>query len=167
MLHKLLKAADRHVRRVPGARAHCDIPCKIYDPSTALIAALSVIRLMDIMEEAAPNEGAASLDRANTLARCVLRKEEEAEKVKHEVRVIWGDYFKLPQLQAHPEVHELVHQIMMKASACKQGVNRTDAEALLELVNQFAEIFWMTKEVATSRKVSPYPPSAPVVYPEL
>ena len=166
MLHRLLKSVDQTLG-LPHARAHCDIPCKIYDPAPALIAALSVIRLVDIMEEAAAKDGAASLENTNTLARCVLRKEEEAEKVKHEVRIIWGDYFKAPQLEAHPQVHELVHQIMMKASACKQTADRTNAEALLELVNKFAEIFWATKNVKTTRKTSPYPPSAPVVYPEL
>ena len=55
----------------------------------------------------------------------------------------------------------------MAASSCKQNVNREDAEKLLELVNQFAEIFWATKDVKSARKVAPYPPSLPVVYPEL
>ncbi len=166
MLHRLLKTADQALD-LPRALAHCDIPCKIYDPAPALIAALSVIRLIDIMDEISPKDVAASPDVHNTLARCVLRKEEEAEKVKHEIRIIWGDYFKAPQLEAHPQVHDLVHQIMMKASACKQNSKRADGEALLELVNKFAEIFWATKDVKAVRKTSPYPPSAPVVYPEL
>ena len=166
MLHRLLKSAD-HVLRLPRASAHCDIPCKIYDPATALIAALSVIRLIDIMEETNSGDDADSLEHKNTIARCVLRKEEEAEKVKHEIRIIWGDYFKAPQFKSHPQAHELVHQIMMKASACKQTASRAEAEALLELVNQFAEVFWETKEIKTARKTCPYPPSAPTVYPEL
>ncbi|MEM7122495.1 MAG: superoxide dismutase, Ni [Pseudomonadota bacterium] len=166
MLHKLLKSADPMLR-VPGARAHCDIPCKIYDPAPALIAALSVVRMIDIMKEAEGSGDAASIERANTLSRCVLRKEEEAEKVKHEVRIIWGDYFKAPQFEAHPEIHDVTHQIMMKASACKQGTDRADAEALVELVNQFAEIFWATKDIKTERKTAPYPPAMPVVYPQL
>ena len=166
MFHALLKSLDRSVT-LPSVSAHCDIPCKIYDPSTALIAALSVMRMMDIMAETAAQGDAASPERVNTLARCVLQKEEEAEKVKHEVRIIWGDYFKPPHFEAHPQIHDLAHQIMMKASSCKQGTARADAEALLELVNQFAEIFWTTKEVTTARKTSPYPPSAPVVCPEL
>ena len=165
MLHKLLKSTDT-IFGLPRAHAHCDVPCKIYDPAPALIAALSVIRMIDIMEEAVAKDTSA-IEKANTLTRCVLKKEEEAEKVKHEIRVIWGDYFKAPQLEKHPEVHDLVHQIMLKGSACKQTANRANGEALLELVNQFAEIFWTTKGVKTSRKTSPYPPSAPVVCPEL
>ena len=164
MLHTLLKSADR-VARVPRARAHCDIPCKIYDPAIALIAALSVVRMMDIMAEAGAKDD--SVERANTLARAVAKKEEEAEKVKQEIRVIWGDYIKAPQIEAHPNIHDLTHQIMLKGSACKQGTNRADGEALVELVNQFAEIFWATKDVKTSRKTSPYPPAIAVAYPEL
>ena len=163
MIHSLIKALDGAVG-LPTAAAHCDIPCKIYDPSTAIIAALSVVRLMDIMAENADKGG---LEGQNTIARCVMRKEEEAEKVKHEVRIIWGDYFKAPQIEKHPGIHELVHKIMLAGSACKQGAARDKGEELVELVNQFAEAFWDTKDVKTSRKTSPYPPSIAVVYPEL
>lgn len=166
MLHKLFENLDS-LLCLPRASAHCDIPCKIYDPGAALVAALSVIRMIDIMSELEETEDGASLARTNTLVRCIQRKEEEAEKVKHEVRVIWGDYFKKPHIDAHPQIHDLAHQIMMKASACKQGTNRADAEALLELVNRFAEIFWATKNIGSERKESPYPPSLPVACPLL
>lgn len=164
MLHSATKMLDKMVG-LDSADAHCDIPCKIYDPAVALIAAVSVVRMMDIMQEAA--EKPDSLERTNTLSRCIALKELEAAKVKEEVRVIWGDYIKAPQIEKHPNVHELVHSIMMKASACKQGVNRADGEELVELVNQFAEIFWDTKGVETTRKECPYPPSLQVVYPVL
>ena len=32
---------------------------------------------------------------------------------------------------------------------------------------QFAEIFWATKDVATEKKISPYPPNMPVICPKL
>ena len=101
------------------------------------------------------------------MAKLRALKEEEAEKVKHEVRIIWGDYFKSPQIEAFPEIHELAHKIMMKASACKQGTKRSDGEELLDLVNRFAEIFWATKNVETAKKSCPYPPELPTVYPVL
>ena len=166
MLFKFVHAIDL-LAEFDNVDAHCDIPCKIYDPSTALIAAISIVRLIDIMAETTDSGDSQSLEAQNTIARCVFRKEEEAEKVKHEVRIIWGDYFKAPQIQAHPEIHDLTHQIMVKASACKQGVSRADGEALVELVNRFAEIFWQTKEIATARQTCPYPPELPAVYPIL
>lgn len=162
MLYRLAQAADRLVG-VDTVDAHCDIPCKIYDPAPALIAALSVVRMVDILSETA--EKPDSLERTNTLARCIAIKEEEAAKVKDEVRVIWGDYFKAPQIEAHPDIHTLAHEIMMAAGRCKQGVDRAEAEALVEKVNLFAEAFWATKGVATERRVAPYPPGLAVVRP--
>ena len=144
--------------------AHCDIPCKIYDPITAQIAALTVVRLLDIIEET-KNSDASDLFVQNTISRCIYRKEEEAEKVKHEIRIIWGDYFKQPQLEKFPGVNDLVHKIMQTASGCKQEPTRATGEALVQQVNQFAEMFWSTKEIETTSLPCPYPPNLPTVYP--
>ena len=151
----------------PNARAHCDIPCKIYDPYIATVSALSVIRLIDIMEETQSTGDSSSGDFHNTMSRCIQRKEEESEKLKQEVRIIWGDYFKEPQFEKFPEIHDLAHEIMMLASAAKQTVDREKALKLLELVNKFSEIFWSTKDVETERKIAPYPPSLEIVRPIL
>ena len=166
MLTSIIKTFENRFD-ISTVRGHCDIPCKIYDPSTSIIAALSVVRIMDIMKEELDNTATSPLGKNNTLVRCITRKEEEAEKVKQEIRIIWGDYFKAQQFESHPDVHDITHQIMLKSSACKQGANRTDAEELLKLVNLFAEIFWTTKNIKSERKICPYPPELPVVYPSL
>lgn len=163
-MYKMLKTLD-DLLGFDVASAHCDIPCKIYDPIIAQISALSVVRLVDIMLETPADPK--NLAAVNTLTRCVLRKEEEAEKVKQEVRVIWGDYFKTAQFENHPEMHELVHQIMMKSSSCKQGISREFALDLVELVNQFATAFWDTKGVEVEKRTCPYPPNLEIVYPVL
>ena len=165
MIYQILNALDC-TTKLPQVHAHCDIPCKIYDPVSAQIAALSVVRLIDIMTEASEAEPGA-LDTQNTIARCVMRKEEEAEKVKHEIRIIWGDYFKTPHFKEYGEIDDITHQIMQKASACKQGIDREIGHDLVNLVNQFAEIFWHTKEIETVRRICPYPPSLETVYPSL
>ena len=72
------------------AHAHCDIPCKIYDPIVSLVAGLSVVRLTDILLEL---ENIDSMSGQAQLARIVGQKEIEAQKVKDEVNIIWGDYF--------------------------------------------------------------------------
>ena len=156
--------------RLPGieeAHAHCDIPCRIYDPGPALIAAVSVVRMMDIIHEVAAKTDADPVSKHNTIARNIASKEKEAEKVKEEVRVIWGDYFKAPQIEKYPEIHDLAHRIMQAGSACKQEVHRADGEKLVGLVNRFAEIYWATKDIKTIRRPSPYPPNLEVVYPVL
>jgi len=163
-MYKMLKMLDQTLG-FEVASAHCDIPCKIYDPIIAQIASLSVVRLIDIMHETPDNRE--NLSAFNTLTRCVLRKEEEAEKVKQEVRTIWGDYFKTLQFESHPEIHQLTHEIMLKASACKQGTSRESALELVTLVNQFAAAFWDTKGLKVEKRTCPYPPSLETVYPVL
>ena len=165
MLYPLLQRLSKVVS-IPEASAHCDIPCKIYDPITAQLAALSVIRFLDLIDEIQQKESLSFSDQAQ-LMRLVSEKETHAAKVKDEVRVIWGDFFKQPQLDAMPDTHELVHNIMLAASACKQHVTRDKGEKLLQLVNQFAEYFWEAKDVYTFRATCPYPPSEQLVYPAL
>lgn len=56
---------------------------------------------------------------------------------------------------------------MMKASFAKQHVDMAATVELLDLVNQFAAIFWETKSVQTYTAICPYPPQQTVVYPKL
>ena len=150
--------------QIKNAYAHCDIPCKIYDPAVSLVAALSVVRLTDILLEI---DDLSSLDSQSKLARVVVQKEDEAQKVKDEVNIIWGDYFKEPQLEAFPETHEIVHGIMRLGSTCKQEVSREAAEVLLRELNRFVDIFWKTKDIETITVIAPYPPALPMVVPVL
>tara|TARA_Y100000589_G_scaffold210112_1_gene198196 strand:+ start:1179 stop:1646 length:468 start_codon:yes stop_codon:yes gene_type:complete len=150
--------------QIKNAYAHCDIPCKIYDPAVSLVAALSVVRLTDILLEI---DDLSSLDSQSKLARVVVQKEDEAQKVKDEVNIIWGDYFKEPQLEAFPETHEIVHGIMRLGSKCKQEVSREAAEELLRELNRFVDIFWKTKDIETKTVIAPYPPALPMVVPIL
>lgn len=165
MMHSLLTQMDKFLS-FERADAHCDIPCKIYDPCTAQVAALSIIRLMDLIAELDQKDSLTLADQAQ-LARLVREKEIHAAKVKEEVRVIWGDYFKQPQFDQFPNANELVHSIMLAGSASKQHINREQGEKLLALVNEFAAIFWTTKGITTFMANCPYPPEMPVVYPQL
>lgn len=144
--------------------AHCDVPCGIYDPSAAQIAALSVIRMVDLMEAAQKDD---DLAYHNSMARYVAVKESEAIKCKEEIRIIWGDFIKPPQIEEYPEIHTIVHNIMMLGGAAKQHASREKAMALLAEVNKFAEIFWKIKGVETKVAKSPYAPNEDVVYPVL
>ncbi|MEP1449285.1 MAG: superoxide dismutase, Ni [Paraglaciecola sp.] len=165
----MIHSALRHIDKMLGfntVSAHCDIPCKIYDPSGAQVAALSVIRFLDLINELADKSPQNLTDQAQLL-RLVREKEIHAKKVKDEITVIWGDYFKQPQFEQYPDIHQLVHSIMLAASACKQHVTKEVGHNLLDLVNQFSEAFWTTKGVETYTANCPYPPSLEVVYPKL
>jgi len=165
MLYQLINKFEQKFG-LNTASAHCDIPCKIYDPISAQLAALTVIRMLDLITDL---EGKAQLTLAENaqLSRLVAQKEEHAAKVKEEVRVIWGDYIKQPQLEQFPHLHALSHSIMLQASKCKQHIDKDMGLELLTLVNEFADIFWQSKGVATFSATCPYPPTLTVVYPKL
>jgi nickel superoxide dismutase len=137
------------------AYAHCDIPCGIYDPIDAQLAALTVIRMDQLIAELAmpamdakPEVRAAY---ASQLSRYTAVKEQHAERLKTEVRVIWGDYFTPDHAKQFPQVHDTVWKIMKQASKCRQGTNVADAQELLKLVHDFSEVFWQTKGAKTQK----------------
>jgi nickel superoxide dismutase len=136
------------------AHAHCDVPCGIYDPHYAQIAALTVVRMNQLIAaaEAPAMEKAARDKYMHDLARWVATKEHHAEIVKHEVRIITGDFFKPDNT---PEtLFPLVNNIMKTASKARQNVDAAAADELLDLVNQFAEAFWKAKGVETKKASS-------------
>ena len=166
MFYKIGTVLDKkfHFER---AQAHCDIPCGIYDPSTAQIAALTVVRMMDLMAELEAKGGTKDAAYFNSMARYVAVKEEHAEKAKHEVRIIWGDYLKAQHLEKHPDAHDVVHKIMQLGSKVRQTADRQAGLEFVEAINQFARIFWDTKGVATKQAKAPYNPALDMVYPNL
>ncbi|MGI0055318.1 MAG: superoxide dismutase, Ni [Thermoplasmata archaeon] len=165
--------ATNSIRALAGrpetVHAHCDIPCGIYDPHEAQIAALTVIRMDQLIAEAgAPAAGAKPEELSayqSKIARYTAVKEQHAEKAKHEIRVIFGDYFTADLLKAHPQTADLVFRIYKQASKARQGTNVEDAQELLKQVQEFAELFWKTKSVATHRLPSHQKPGGELVVP--
>jgi nickel superoxide dismutase len=166
MIYKLTEKLDKTFG-LEQAKAHCDIPCGIYDPITAQIAALSVVRMVDLMEELAKTDTEKGVAYQNSMSRYILVKEEHAEEAKHEIRVIWGDFIKADHLKQFPELPDLVHRIMQLGSKSRQTADRGTAVQLVEAVNEFAEIFWKIKGVATKKAKAPYAPALEMVYPDL
>lgn len=162
--HDLLEMIDKKVH-FDEVYAHCDIPCGIYDPHQAQVAAHTVIRMDMLIAEASKASPNMTTDDRNKMIRAITVKEQHAEIVKHEVRVIWGDYAKAENADA--KTHELVWSIMKAASKAKQDTNIDSAKDLLAKVEQFAEWFWKTKKVETKRVKSFYPTEAEIVYPKV
>ncbi len=166
MLFKVVETLDR-IFGFEEARAHCDIPCGIYDPHHAEIGALTVIRMIDLMDEMKKTHGADSPEYMNNMPRYIMVKEEHAEMVKHEIRVIYGDYIKQDMIDKFPELPGLVLKIYQLGSKSRQTADRQVAMDLLNAVNRFAEIYWATKNIQTKRVKAPYKPGEEIVYPML
>ena len=166
MFYKLIQTIDRF-RPFPKAKAHCDVPCGIYDPITAQINALTVVRMMDLMAGLADGDEKAIVDFHNSISRYVAVKEDHAEKAKHDIRVIWGDFIKDTHVEKYPELPGLVHKIMQLGSKSRQTADRANGLAFVEAINQFAEIFWAIKDIKIKKAKAPYAPGLEMIYPDL
>jgi nickel superoxide dismutase len=163
-MHAVIRSVLRLIDRLDPpetVHAHCDIPCGIYDPHLAQIGALTCIRMNQLIEalEAPGGAGAPPSKEerdkyVNSLSRYIATKEEHAELVKREVRVIWGDYFKPEHVEKHKDLHQTVWNIMKLGSTVRQQVNPQAANDLLAEVQKFAEAFWDTKGVKTKKAPS-------------
>ena len=165
MLYQLIEKLDANFK-FETVSAHCDIPCKIYDPHQAQLCILTMIRMVELLNELV-EKSSLSVNEQAQFQRLINEKEQHGRKLKEEITVIWGDYFKAPQIDNHPGIHELTHAILLATSAAKQHIDMVTTEELLLKVNRFAEIFWQTKGIETYVATSPCPPHKPVVYPKI
>ena len=107
---------------VREVHAHCDIPCGIYDPIAAKIAAQTVLKMVVRIE--AMDDGDMSTAAGNSFSRYVAVKEEHAELCKREINILSNDYFKPEHLEAHPDLPAKVWGAAKLASANKQAVDK-------------------------------------------
>ncbi|MCC6178034.1 MAG: superoxide dismutase, Ni [Chloroflexi bacterium] len=158
-------AATQRTLPAEDASAHCDIPCGIYDPHAAQVAAHTVIRMVQLMEAAGTNLG--DLATLNTVARQIAVKEEHAKIAEHEIVILWTDYFKPEHLEKFPDLNDIVWKTTKLTSTVKQQVSMQAAQDLLAGCQRIAEIFWATKGVQTRRVPSGQPTGGEIVQPIL
>ena len=131
------------------AYAHCDVPCGIYSPEAALLAAKTVWTLVKkIMDLKVPsNSNPAEVNAfQNTISRMVTVKEEHAQICKKEMLILWTDYFKPEHLAVFPKLHETFWKAAKLCSKNKQNVDLAAAEELQKSVQEIAQIFNQAEE---------------------
>jgi len=133
------------------AEAHCDIPCGIYEPTPAKIAAKTVLRMTEQLNafELPKNweDNHERLHYLNGVSRRVAVKEAHAEICKKELSILWSDFFKPEHLEKHPELHELFWNAEKLCSKTKQDIDEEAAKKLAEAVDSIAKIFYEVKNV--------------------
>lgn len=131
------------------AFAHCDIPCGIYSPWIATLAAKTVWTMIKkILDLKTPQDGP-EIDfhnHHNTIARMVRVKEDHAEICKRELQILWSDYFKPEHLKMFPNLHETFWNALKLCSKTKQTVDLKAAEALQADVDKIAKMFEQAEE---------------------
>ena len=127
------------------AYAHCDVPCGIYDPKPAQIAAATVLKMVQKIKEV-PQDN--DVEHINSVVRMVLTKEEHARKCKEEILILWTDYFKPEHLATFPNLHETFWKAAKLCSKAKQTVDEQTAADLVKAVDEIAGIFVKSKQSA-------------------
>ena len=130
------------------AEAHCDGPCGVYDPASARIAAeavQSMTKKMLALECPDTNDSASMAAYLNTMSRYASIKEEEAQKCKDELLVLWTDFFKPQHLESIPNLHDIFWNAAKLCSACKVEVSSAHAQELMDACEEIHNLFWSAK----------------------
>lgn len=147
--------------------AHCDIPCGIYDPHNMQLAAHSILRMINMLNDIKPSTDDPAFDERKKIISQISRltkvKEDHAELLKHELRVLWADYFKEEHIEKFPELHGLVFKTLKLASKVRQEINLEAAQELLANTQKVAEIFYQTKGLKAVIIPSGYPTEGEIV----
>ena len=132
---------------IQSASAHCDVPCGIYDPKPAQIAAATVLVMVQKINalEKDGDDKSAKLNYKNSLMRMIWTKEEHARICKEQILILWTDYFKLEHLEQFPDLHDIFWKTAKLCSSNKQHVDENMAQELVRSVDHIAEIFSQSK----------------------
>ena len=117
--------------------AHCDVPCGIYDPHLASVAAKTVHAMVKKASDLSGNE----LEMRNSLIRMVQTKEQHAQLCKQELLILWSDYFKPDALKMFPDLHETFWGAVKLCSYNKQHMDLAKAQELMDVVAKISEMF--------------------------
>lgn len=132
--------------------AHCDIPCGVYDPKSAQIAAAGVAKMVEKIVNPPPFDAKnqeSIRNYHNAMTRYVLVKEEQARKCKEELLILWTDYFKPEHLSLFPNLHDTFWKAAKLCSKNKQEVSEQAAQELVKAVDEIADIFHKSKAAAS------------------
>lgn len=142
------------------AYAHCDIPCGIYDPHNAQMAAHTVIRMTQLINDMKADINAPFEERKkiiHNISRYTKVKEKHSDLLEEELSTLRDDYFKEEHFKEYPNLNELFVKTLKSAAKARQNVDMQAAEDALSGVLEIAEIFFKTKDVEYARVKSVYP----------
>jgi nickel superoxide dismutase len=136
------------------AYAHCDIPCGIYDPHNAQLAAHTIIRMTQLLSETKD---------AHDIVRMTQVKEEHSNILEEELETLRNDYFKEEHFKEYTNLNELFIKALKSSAKARQSIDMQSAQESLETVLLIAEIFYKSKGVTPIRIKSVYPTQREIV----
>lgn len=136
------------------AYAHCDIPCGIYDPHNAQVAAHTIIRMTELLQDVKRDDETKA---EHDISRLTRTKEKHATLLEEELDTLRNDYFKDEHFKEYPNLNNLFINTLKSAAKARQNIDITAADEALSGVLEIAEIFYKTKGIESARVKSVYP----------
>ncbi len=127
------------------ARAHCEIPCGIYDDE---------MRIKMLLEHAATIEKSmqqitalekADHQHANQLVRWVMNKEKHANEFQHIVAQYFMTQRIKPDAKNYVKKITALHEMLIYGMLCKQTTDTANVEKLRTLVKEFETLYFEKK----------------------
>jgi len=148
--------------------AHCDIPCGIYDPHQAQVAAHTIIRMTQLLGEVKPVRQAQGKREDETkaehdISRITHVKEEHGHSVEDELGTLENDYFKEEHYVEFPNLKDLLKKGVLLSVKVRQNIDMESSKELLETTMQIAEIFYKSKGLSSVRVPAPFPTGLDIV----
>lgn len=141
------------------AYAHCDIPCGIYDPHNAQMAAHTIIRMTELLQQVVRDDETKA---EHDIARMTHVKEEHSGLLEDELSTLQDDYFK-NDFSKFPQLSDLFKEAKTLGTKVRVGIDMESAKELLEKTMQIAEIFYKSKNLESARVKAPYPTGLDIV----
>jgi nickel superoxide dismutase len=133
------------MKLIKSVYAHCDVPCGIYETDTMTHAATTCKRMVEKYQEIGEVDDE-SPESMNSAIRCVMTKEEHAQKCKDELYLLWSDYFKPEHLDKFPDLHDKFWMATKQCGKVKQTMNLEECEKLIALVQEISDVFADSKK---------------------
>ena len=127
------------------ARAHCEIPCGIYDDHMRIhMIEEDATTIEKAMKEIVALSGQTPINH-NQLVRWITNKETHASRIQETVY----QYFMTQRIKAGDEKYQeklvLLHQLLVYAMKCKQTTDLSNVMALRKSLNAFEELYFGEK----------------------
>ena len=125
---------------IKPVHAHCDVPCGIYETDTMMTAASTCRRMVEKYEEIG-DVSSNNSENMNTAIRCVVTKEEHAQKCKDELYLLWSDFFKQEHLEKFPNLHDMFWKATKQCGKVKQTLDLKECDKLIDMVHDISHMF--------------------------
>ncbi|MBI2031531.1 MAG: superoxide dismutase, Ni [Candidatus Levybacteria bacterium] len=147
--------------------AHCDIPCGIYDPHNAQMAAHTVLRMTQMLNDLKSSKDEPDFEERkkiiSQLSRLTHVKEKHGELIEEELGTLENDYFKGEHFRSFPKLKGLMEKAVSLSIKTRQTIDISSCEEMTETVMEIAEIFYKTKNLTPVRVSSGYPTEGEIV----